>query len=119
MLRSHRKLKWFRLKTFRAETFKTLTYPGIINPGDLLTFSKSSNFKDETQYYEAKLPRCEGARQYCQKIPRVPDTLGTCANSKSEFQGNSVNFSRNRFFMGVSVITYILRVISTTVLYEL
>ena len=63
--------------------------------------SKSSNFKGETQYYEAKLPRCEGARQYCPKTQRVPGTLGgtlgTCtANSSSAVQyagANIINVS--------------------------
>ena len=42
---------------------------------------KSSNFKGETHHYVVKLPKSAGARQYCSKIPRVPGTLGTLANS--------------------------------------
>ena len=40
-----------------------------------------SNFKGETQGYLVKLPKPAGAGQYCPKIPRVPGTLGTRANS--------------------------------------
>ena len=43
--------------------------------------SKSSKFKGETQHNVAKLPKSVGARYYCPKIPRVPGTLGTRANS--------------------------------------
>ena len=37
--------------------------------------------KGETQHYVVKLPKSAGARQYCPKIPQVPGTLGTRANS--------------------------------------
>ena len=45
--------------------------------------SKSSKFKGETQRYVVKLPKSAGARHYCTKIPRVPGTLSTRANSVS------------------------------------
>ena len=50
--------------------------------------SKSSNFKGETQHYVVKLPKSAGAGQYCPKIPRVPATLGTRANSSPERKPN-------------------------------
>ena len=44
-------------------------------------FNISLNFKGKTQHYVVKLPKSTAARQYCPKIPRVPGTLGTHANS--------------------------------------
>ena len=43
--------------------------------------SKSSKFKGATQLYIVKLQKSAGATHYCPKIPRVPGTLGTRANS--------------------------------------
>ena len=43
--------------------------------------SKSSKFKGATQHYVVKLRKPAGARHYCPKIPWVPGTLGTRANS--------------------------------------
>ena len=46
--------------------------------------SKSSKFKGATQLYIVKLQKSAGATHYCPKIPRVPGTLGTRANSSPE-----------------------------------
>ena len=43
--------------------------------------SKSLKLKGVIQHYAVKLPKSAGARHYCPKIPRVPGTLGTRANS--------------------------------------
>ena len=61
--------------------------------------SESSKFKDETQHYVVKLPKSAGARRYCPKIQRVPDTLGIHANSSPEqFQ---------RFSQGLQPLEYL------------
>ena len=39
------------------------------------------NSRVNTQHYLVKFPKSAGARHSCPKIPRVPGTLGTCANS--------------------------------------
>jgi len=43
--------------------------------------SKSSKFKGATQHYVVKLPKSTGASNYCPKIPQMPGTLVTQANS--------------------------------------
>ena len=48
-------------------------------------FSKYSKLKGETQHYVVKLTKSAGARHYCLKIPRVPGTLGTRANSSPDY----------------------------------
>ena len=40
-----------------------------------------SKFKGVTHPYVVKLPKSTGARHYCLTVRRVPDTLGTRANS--------------------------------------
>ena len=39
------------------------------------------NSRVQQKHYLVKLPKSAGARHYCPKIPRVPGTLGTRANS--------------------------------------
>ena len=53
--------------------------------------SKSPNFEGEIQHYVVKLPKSAGTRQYCSKIPRVPGTLGTRANSSPATYSSSIS----------------------------
>ena len=53
--------------------------------------SKSSKFKGATQHYVVELTKPVGATHYCPKIPRVPGTIGTRANSSPEIMGFGQN----------------------------